>query len=141
MAWKVTRIKTWAASIEDKPGALADKLTALAKAGASLEFALARRAPEKPGTGVVFVTPLKGAAQLRAAKATGFQTIGRVHGVRVEAPNMKGVGACLTHRLAAAGINLRAFSAVGRGKQAVIYLAFDKAADAAAAVRALKKPR
>ncbi|MCY3019259.1 MAG: amino acid-binding protein [Planctomycetota bacterium] len=141
MAWKVTRIKIWAASIEDKPGALAGKLTTLAKAGASLEFAFARRAPEKPGTGVVFVTPLQGAGQLRAARAAGFQTISRVHGVRVEAPNMKGVGACLTHRLAAAELNLRGFSAVGRGKQAVVYLAFDSEADAAAAVRALKKPR
>ena len=58
MALKVTRVDTWAASMKDKSGALAAKLTALADAGVNLEFVIARRAPEKPGTGVVFVVPI-----------------------------------------------------------------------------------
>ncbi|PYM13219.1 MAG: amino acid-binding protein, partial [Verrucomicrobia bacterium] len=72
MKLKVTRAVVWAASIEDRPGALADKLGALAKGGAKLDFVLARRAPESPGMGVVFVAPLKGERQMRAAIDAGF---------------------------------------------------------------------
>ncbi len=68
MALKITRADVWASTIEDRPGGLAEKLAALAEAGAQLEFVIARRASERPSTGVVFLTPLKGAAQLRAAK-------------------------------------------------------------------------
>ena len=42
----------WVASLEDKPGALGNKLATLADAGADLGFIIARRAPNKPGTGV-----------------------------------------------------------------------------------------
>ena len=60
MKLKVNRSDVWAATIEDKPGGLANKLEALAKVGANLEFVLARRTPERgPGQGVVFLTPLK----------------------------------------------------------------------------------
>ena len=66
MALKVTRIDTWVVTIEDRPGGLAAKLRALADSKANLEFVIARRAPDRPGTGVAFVTPIAGAAQ-RAA--------------------------------------------------------------------------
>jgi hypothetical protein len=46
-------VETWAAPLEDKPGGLAEKLSALADAGVNLEFVIARRASDKPGTGVV----------------------------------------------------------------------------------------
>ncbi len=71
MALKVTRVDTWAVTIEDRPGGLAAKLRALADGKANLEFVIARRAPDRPGTGVAFVTPIAGAAQ-RAAKQAGF---------------------------------------------------------------------
>ena len=35
------------------------------------------QAPEQRGSGVVFVTPLKGAKQIKAADAAGFQTTER----------------------------------------------------------------
>ncbi len=41
MALKVDRVDTWAVSIEDKPGGLASKLSALAAAGVNLEFVIA----------------------------------------------------------------------------------------------------
>ena len=61
MALNVKQVKVWSASIEDKPGSLARKLDILTKTGANLEFVIGRRAPEKPGTGVVLVTPIEGA--------------------------------------------------------------------------------
>jgi len=139
MALRITRVKLWAASIEDKPGGLAEKLAALADAGANLEIVFARRAGEQPGTGVVFLAPLKGAAQLRAAKTAGFETIKRIHSVRVEVQDSPGLTAKITRKVGAAGINLRGFSATALNKRALIHMALDTAADAAKTVRVLRK--
>jgi hypothetical protein len=138
MALKVSKVDVWVAAIEDRPGGLAAKLERLACAGAELEFVIARRAPERPGTGVVFVTPLGGAAQLAAAKKAGFRKSKSLRSVRVEGADRPGLGAMLTGALAARGINLRGLSAADVGKRFVLYLALDSAADAAGAMRALK---
>jgi prephenate dehydratase len=84
MALKVQKVDTWKAMLRDKPGELAAKLSALAKAGINLEFVIARRSPEKPGTGVVFVTPIEGAVKGRAAQLNGFQRTKSMHTVRIE---------------------------------------------------------
>jgi hypothetical protein len=139
MKLKVNRTDTWAATIDDRPGGLADKLAALAAAGANLEFMIARRAPEQRGSGVVFVTPLKGAKQIKAAEAAGFQKSGSLHSLRVEGADKPGMGAKLTSALAEAGINLRGLSAAALGKSYVTYLALDTAQDAAKATAVLKK--
>ena len=138
MALTVTRTDVWAASIDDRAGGLAEKLAALAEAGAQLEFVVARRAPDRPGTGVVFLTPLKGAAQLRAAKKAGFAKTSSLHTERIDGPDKPGLGAQLTGALAHAGISLRGLSAAAIGKRCVVHLALDSAADAAKAVKALK---
>ena len=138
MALTVTRTDVWAVSIEDRAGGLAEKLAIVAEAGAQLEFVVARRAPDKPGTGVVFVTPLKGAAQLRAAKKAGFTKTASLHSVRIEGPDKPGLGAQLTCALAQACINLRGLSAAAIGKRCVVHLALDTAGDAAKAAKVLK---
>ena len=79
MALKIMKTEVWAASIQDKPGGLAEKLEALAKAGAALEFVIARRAPDKPGTGVLFVAPVKGDKAVQAAEAAGFSRTDSLH--------------------------------------------------------------
>ena len=140
MALKITKTEVWAASIQDKPGGMAEKLEALAEAGAALEFVVARRAPDKPGTGVLFVAPLKGDKAVQAAKAAGFSKSESLHSVRIEGPDQAGLGARLTRKLADAGINLRGLSAAAIGNRFVCYLALDSAADAQKAVGALQKP-
>jgi len=139
MALDVTRTQVWAASMKDKPGALAGKFEGLHAAGADLEFVIARRAPDKPGQGVVFVTPLKGAAQLRAALAAGFTKSESLHSVRVAGTDRPGIGARMTAALAAAGVNLRGLSAGAVGKRFVAHLALDSAVDASKAIRVLRK--
>jgi len=136
---KAQRMDTWAAGMEDKPGALADKLEALAAGGVNLEFVIARRAPDKPGSGVVFVTPVKGAKQIAAAKKAGFSRSTALHAVRIEGTDKKGQGAAITRALADKGINLRGLSAAAIGKRFVAHVALDKAADAAKAMRVIKK--
>ena len=139
MTLNISRVDVWAASIEDKPGGLADKLDALAAAGAKLEFVVARRAPDKPGTGVVFLTPLTGPAQIRAAKAAGFEKTKTLHSVRIEGPDKPGLGAQITRAMAEAGINLRGLSAAAIGKKFVAHLAVDSSADATKAAGILRR--
>jgi hypothetical protein len=139
MKVNVSRTEVWAATIEDCPGGLADKLDALAQAGANLEFIISRRTPEQPGKGVVFVAPLKGARVVKAAANAGFQKTDSLHSVRLEGTDKPGAGAALSRRLADTGLNLRGFSAAAFGKRFVAYLAFDVVQDAAKAVSILKK--
>jgi hypothetical protein len=138
MALKVTRVDTWAASIEDKPGSLAAKFDALATAGVNLEFVIARRAPEKLGTGVVFVTPIRGSVAMRAARQAGFEKTKSLHTVRVEGPDKQGQGADIARALAEKGLNLRGFSAAAIGKKFVAHIAVDSASEAVKAARTLQ---
>jgi hypothetical protein len=139
MAYTVKKVDVWAGEIADRPGGLAATVSALSGAGANLEFIIARRSPDKPGTGVVFVTPIKGAKQKSAAQAAGLSTTDSLHSLRLEGPDRAGLGAKMTEALAAAGINLRGLSGAAIGRRAVSYLAFDSAEDAATAIGVLRK--
>jgi len=134
----VEKEDVWIATLEDKPGSLATKLTVLAEAGADLDFVIARRSPERPGMGVVFVTPLSGDAELKAATAIGFSAINRLHSVRVEGVNEPGIGGIITNQLATAGINIRGFSGAVIGTRFVLHLAFDTSQDQEKAIQVIK---
>jgi hypothetical protein len=134
----VERVDVWAASIKDEPGSLAGKLTPLAKAGADLDFIISRRAPDKPGTGVVFVTPLRGDDQIAAAAEAGFAVTQSLNSIRVEGDNRPGICAKLAQKIADAGINLRGLSGAVIGTRFIIYLALDTAEDAAKAMEFLQ---
>jgi hypothetical protein len=139
MAYSIRKVDVWVAEIEDRPGGLADKLEILAKAGASLEFIVSRRTPGNPDKGVVFLTPIKGTKQQRAAGAAGLNTTNSLHSVRVEGPDRPGLGIKMTRALADAGINLRGVSAAALGRRSVSYFAFDNVEDADNGVKLLKK--
>jgi len=138
MALKVKKMAVWVASMKDRPGTLAKKLAGLAEAGAQIEFILARRAPDKPGTGVVFLAPLRGARQTAAAKRLRFRKSKTLHAVRVEGADRPGLGAKITSALAENGINLRGMSAGVVGKRFVLHLALDSTAQANKSMRVLK---
>ena len=135
---KAKRVDTWAAAIKDKPGSLAAKLKTLSAGGVNLEFVIARRAPDKPGTGVVFVTPIKGPKQSRAAGAAGFKKTRSLHAVRLEGANKRGQGARLVQALSDGGLNLRGLSAAAIGNKFVCHVALDTEADANQAMRILR---
>ena len=138
MSLAVQSVDVWAATIDDQPGGLAAKLAPLADAGADLEFVIARRAPDKPGTGVVFVTPLRGDAQTAAGAKAGFAVADSLHSLRIEGDNSPGIGTRLTGKLADAGINLRGLSAAVIGGRFIMYLALDTAGDAQKATSLLQ---
>ncbi|ABE45269.1 ACT domain-containing protein [Polaromonas sp. JS666] len=135
----VERVDVWAATIEDRPGGLADVLATLRDAGADLQSIIARRTPEQPGKGVVFVTPLQGDREIRAAAQVGFNVTASLHSVRVMGPDRPGIAAELTQKLADARIDLRGFSASVIGTQFVAYVAVDSLDDASKAIEILQK--
>ena len=139
MALEVGRVDIWAGSVKDKPGELAGVLSAVADAGAKLEYVMARRAPDKPGTGVVFLAPLKGAKQAAAARKAGLHKTKSLFAVRASGADKAGLGAKLTQAMADEGINLRGLSASVIGRKFVLWVALDSSADAAKALRVLKK--
>ena len=104
------RVDVWAAPIQDKPGGLADVLGILREAGVDLKFIIARRAPDQPGKGVLFVTPLQSDGEIRAAAQIGFNVTHTLYSVRVLGRDRPGIAAELTQKLADASINLRGFS-------------------------------
>ena len=117
--------EVWVASVEDKPGALGNKLATLAEAGADLGFIIARRSPEKPGMGVVFVTPLRGDQEIDAATEEGFTVSNHLHSLQVKGQNDPGIAARVTQKMGQAGLNLRGFSGAVIGTQFILHLAFD----------------
>jgi hypothetical protein len=114
----------------DKPGSLSNKLNCLEEAGVDLDFIIARRAPENPGSGVVFISPLRGDKEVRAASTLGFAISSSIAAVRVEGENEPGVAARLTDLIADAEINMRGFSGAVVGNKYVAYIGFDSPQDA-----------
>jgi hypothetical protein len=139
MALKIAKVDTWAAAIEDKAGALSAKLNALAAAGVNLEFIVARRAPDSPGTGVVFVTPIKGAKGTRAAGELGFKKTESLHTIRIEGSDKKGQGGKMTAALAEQGLNLRGVAGAAIGNKFVTYIAVDSPEGAAQTMSLLRR--
>ena len=82
----IERVDVWAASISDKADGLAQALAALQDAGADLRFIIARRTPDAPGKGVVFVTPLRGDREVQAAAQVGFGIANSLHSPRGTRP-------------------------------------------------------
>ncbi|MCS6861467.1 MAG: hypothetical protein NZT92_14235, partial [Abditibacteriales bacterium] len=99
---------------------------------------------DKPDTGVVFASPIKGAKAVKAAQAVGLHRSESLAALKVTGTNQAGVGAQLTKALGDAGINLRGVQAAAMGNRFVAYFAFDSTADANKALRvlrALDKPK
>jgi hypothetical protein len=139
MNLKVELVDVWYASIDDKPGGLGKVLAGLKDAGVDLDFVIARRTQIKPGSGVVFVTPLRGDAEVAAANTLGFNVARSIKSVRVEGDNRAGIGSDLTEKLAAAGINLHGFSGAVIGERFILYIGLDTEDEAKKAAAIIKK--
>jgi hypothetical protein len=135
----VNRVDVWAASTVDKPGGLSGILTGLYEAGADLDFVIARRAPDKPGTGVVFLTPIRGDREVEAASTLGFNLTSSVDAVRVEGDNVPGAAARLAELIADAGINIRGFSVAVIGARYIAYIGFDSSSDTEKAAKIIQE--
>jgi len=134
----VTKVDVWAGEMADQPGGLARMLGAMADAGVELECVIGRRQPEKPGTGVVWISPVKGKKAQDAARSVGMSPASNIATLRLEGPDKPGAGAMLSRAVADAGINVRGVSAAVIGNKFVAYVGFDSTADADNAAKAIK---
>jgi hypothetical protein len=121
----VERVDVWAAPVKDETGSLASLLKGLHKAGTDLQFVIARRCADTPGTGVVFVTPLQGEQETRAASRLGFNVTQSLQSIRIRGQDRAGILADLMQALADGGINLRGLSASVVGSQFIAYVGLE----------------
>jgi hypothetical protein len=138
MSFKVAKMEVWSGEIQDRPGGLAGVLRQLADADADLEMVVARRQPDRPGAGIVFLAPVKGRKATAAAAVAGLSPAPGVAALRIEGTNRPGLGAKMTDAIADSGVNLRGLSAAVLGSRFVAYMAFDGAEDADKAAKAIK---
>ncbi len=137
MGFKLDRVHVWSAEVVDRAGGVASKLAALAQADANLEFVLTRRLPDRPGTGILYVAPLTGPAQIRAARAAGMVEVQSPVVMRVEGDNKAGLAHRLTQHWATAGISLEGLTMAVLSDKFVGFAAFDTVADANKAAQIL----
>ncbi len=137
MGFKLERVHIWSGEIADKAGGMASKLAPLAEAGANLEYIATRRQPDRPGTGVLYVAPVTGPSQVRAARLAGLSETRDTVVLRVEGDNEAGLGSRLTQQWAMAGINLQGLTMAVLRDRFIGYAAFDSVADANRAAQIL----
>jgi hypothetical protein len=137
MGFKLDRVHVWSGEVADQAGGVAGKLAALAQAGANLEYILTRRQPDAPGTGVLLVAPVTGAAQVRAAKSAGLAETHSHVLLRVEGDNQAGLAHRLTQQWALAGISMQGLTMSVLGNKFVGFAAFDSVTDANRAAQIL----
>ncbi len=137
MGFKLDRVHVWSGEIADRAGGAADKLSLLAQAGANLEYVYTRRQPDAPGAGMLYVAPITGPTQVRAARAAGLAETHDTVVMRVEGDNEAGLAHRVTQQWAIAGINLQGMTMAVFGKKFVGYVAFDTVDDANRAAQIL----
>jgi hypothetical protein len=130
MGFKLDRVHVWSGEVADEAGGVAAKLSLLAQAGSNLEFILTRRQVDKPGKGVLFVAPITGPTQVRAARAGGLAETHDPIVLRVEGDNQAGLAHRLTQTWAIAGISLQGLTMAVLADKFVAFAAFDTVADA-----------
>jgi hypothetical protein len=137
MSFKWDRVHVWSGDVKDQAGGVAEKLAHLAQAGANLEYVFTKRLPNKPGEGVLFVAPVTGPAQVRAAKAAGLHEVDYPVVRRIEGDNLAGLAHHLTQQWAMAGISLQGLTLAVLHSKFVGYAAFDTVQDANRAAQIL----
>jgi hypothetical protein len=137
MSFKWDRVHVWSCEITDQAGSVASKLAFLAQAEANLEYIFTKRLPNKPGFGILYVAPVTGAAQVRAAKAAEMHETDYPIVRRIEGDNESGLAHHVTQQWAIAGINLQGLTMAVMGPHFIGYAAFDTVNDANRAAQIL----
>lgn len=129
MGFKLDRVHVWAGEVMDQAGGVAAKLSLLAQASANLEYIYTRRQEDRPGIGVLYVAPITGPMQVRAAKSAGLSETDNPVVLRVEGDNQTGLAHRLTQQWALAGLSMQGLMMSVLGERFVGYASFDNVAD------------
>jgi len=130
MSFKLHRVHVWSGEVADEPGGGSAKLSMLAPAGANLEYVYTQRRVYRPGVGVLYVSPLSGAEQMRAAKVAGLHEAHEPIVMRIEGDNTAGLAHRLTQQWELSGLNLHGMVLSVLGTKFVGYVTFDSVEDA-----------
>jgi hypothetical protein len=130
MGFKLDRVHVWSGEVADQAGGVSAKLSLLAQAGTNLEFIYTRRQPDQPGKGVLYVAPVTGPLQVRAARSAGLAETNDPVVLRVEGDNQAGLGHRVTQQWALAGLSFQGMSMAVIDGKFVGYVSFDTVADA-----------
>ena len=138
MGFEITTADVWTGELEDRPGALAEKLEALQRAGANLEFVILRPSGDvMSSAGLLFVAPLVGQKQERAATEVGLEKNVSLHALRLVGPDRPGLAAGIARTLADARINITSLWATSLGDQSALYVRLESSSDARRAAQIL----
>jgi hypothetical protein len=130
MGFKLDRVHVWSVEVPDRVGGVAAKLSMLAQAGANLEFVFTQRLPDRPGNGILYVAPVTGPSQVRAARSAGMAEAHDPVVLRVEGDNEQGLAHRVTQQWALAGISMQGLTMTVLGNKFVGFAAFDTTGDA-----------
>jgi hypothetical protein len=138
MAFEISMVDVWSGELEDRPGTLAETVEALQRAGANLEIAILRPSADVlANIGLLFVAPLIGPAQTKAAEEVGLEKDASLHALRVVGPDRPGLLAGIARTLADARINITALWAAALGENSILYIRLESKADAKRAAQLL----
>ena len=130
MGFKLDRVHVWAGEVMDRAGGAASQLAVLAQAGANLEFVFTQRLPNKPGTGILYLAPVTGPVQVKAARGAGLAEVNDPVVLRIEGDNEAGLAHRVTQQWALAGISFQGLTMAVLRDKFVGYATFDSTADA-----------
>ena len=140
MAFEIDRVDVWAGEVRDRRGALADMLKGVLDAGADLDFVLVRPSPVKSGTGILYIAPLTGPEQIKAAEEIGLAKSSHIEALRITGPDRQGLTVEISRALADAGVSISGLTGGRMGDRCVLYIRFeshddvDKAAEVVTAL-------
>ena len=137
MSFKWDRVHLWSCEVADQAGSVAEKLAFLAQADTNLEYIFTQRLVNKPGIGILYVAPVTGPLQTRAARAAGMVETETPSVRRIEGDNETGLAHHLTQQWAISGISLQGLTMSVLGNKFVGYAVFDTVADANKAAQIL----
>jgi len=130
MPYEVSRGEVWAGEVSDYPGALAEKLEALTRAGVDLESAVARPAAPLSNVSVLFLSPVVGPEQQAAAREAGLHPTRSVHTVRITGPDRLGLVGQIARILADEGLHVCGFSSTALETRTVHHFRFPSPGEA-----------
>ncbi len=128
MSFEITTVDVWAGNVAETPGALAEKLEHLHRAGANLEYAIMRPCASVTGhQALFFVAPLSGEQQARAAAEVGLSR--GLHALRVAGLDRPGLIAEIARLLGSEGLGISGLWATVLRGNTVLYIMLESGAE------------
>jgi hypothetical protein len=138
MAVKVKSLILWRREVENRPGALAETLAPLAKAGANLQVVMGYRHPGEEGRATIELYPVAGKRSTAGARQAGLSA-SSTPTLLVEGDNRPGLGHAIARALANNGANAAFLVTQVIAKKYSAVIGFESETDAKRAAGLIKK--